>query len=266
MPFTRPLHWAASLALVVGIAVVFAFFLSIGPGRALGLGGAAVAGPAPTVTSWTSEPGGDEPVFLDPESVPVAVDPVAAADALAGVLPGEVPTALSGDLVVAPGSSPAPGPGPVTTVRVEVEAGLPIDVATFATFVMDTLNDPRGWGSDGSVSFARTDGVADIRVLVASPATVDAMCAPLATNGKWSCGRYGHAAINALRWVGGSDAFNAASGTDLLTYRQYLVNHEVGHLLGHQHVGCPAPGTLAPIMLQQSIRLEGCLPNGWPSP
>ena len=33
-----------------------------------------------------------------------------------------------------------------------------------------------------------------------------AMCAPLATNGKWSCGRYGHAAINAQRWANGSEA------------------------------------------------------------
>jgi len=257
----------AALVLVVGSAVVGLLLMAVGPGRALGLGVPApvASTPVATATTWGNAAADAEvPPIVDP-SAAEAMDPQAAADLLAGVLPGEVPTALSGALVVMPGSEAAPGTGTATSVRVEVEEGLPVDETAFARFVMDTLNDPRGWGADGSVTFARTDGAADIRVVLASPATVDAMCAPLATNGKWSCGRYGHAAINAQRWASGSDAFNAASGTDLLLYRQYLVNHEVGHLLGHQHTGCPAAGATAPVMLQQSLGLGGCVPNGWPS-
>jgi hypothetical protein len=214
-------------------------------------------------------------VDADADPTPSAPDAEGAADAastssggpdvVAGVLPGAVPSRLGGRFVVAQGSEPAPGPGPARTVRVEVEAGLPIDAERFARFVMETLNDPRGWGADGSVSFARTDGEAEIRVLVASGATVDTLCAPLATNGRWSCGRYGHAALNADRWVSGAQRFLDAGG-DLTEYRRYLVNHEVGHLLGVQHTGCPGAGQVAPIMVQQSLGLQGCRPNGWPHP
>jgi len=190
------------------------------------------------------------------------VPPVSAADRMAGLLSLDTPQHADGELVVVPGSSPAPDPSAsVRTVRVEVEAGLPVDGERFARLVMGILNNPQGWGHGGALSFARTDGAADLRVVLASPDKIDEMCAPLATNGDFSCGRYGHAAINYTRWVTGAPEFD-----DLTVYRQYVVNHEVGHLLGHQHVSCPGAGEVAPVMQQQSVRVAPCLPNGWPYP
>ena len=192
----------------------------------------------------------------------VGADGLTLADRRAGLLSVAVPESATGTLVVVPGSVPAPHPErKVRTVRVEYEEGLDIDGEVFAEFVMAALNDPRGWGGDESMSFARTDGTAQIRVVVASPSKVDAMCAPLNTHGDYSCGRYGHAAINHTRWVQATEEF-----TDLTQYRQYVVNHEVGHLLGRQHVSCPTAGRLAPIMQQQSIKVAPCLPNAWPFP
>jgi hypothetical protein len=249
---------------------------------AVGLGIGIVLGPFvfadgedPTADTYpTAEPttsaevtftaGGPGPSSPPPSPPPLT--PEQEADLRAGIRSQEVPSSGSGELLVVSGSSDAPaGSAPISTVRVEVEDGLDIDGAAFAAFVMDTLNDPRGWGADGSVRFARTDGDADIRVVLATPSTVDAMCAPLATNGRWSCGRNGHAALNAERWVFGADAWLDGGG-ELTDYRQYLVNHEVGHLLGHPHEECPVPGEPAPVMVQQSISLDGCTPNGWPHP
>lgn len=219
--------------------------------------------PTPDPTPEPSEPTADPTDAPDPyERDATGLSP---ADHAAGLLSTETPQAASGTLVVVPGTEEAPFEARrVLRVRVEVEEGLPVDGALFAETVMATLNDPRGWGGDGSVVFSRTDDAADIRVVLASPDRVDAMCAPLTTRGVYSCGRNGHAALNFTRWSQGTE--ETPTGADLVTYREYLVNHEVGHLLGHQHVQCPAEGELAPIMQQQSVRAAPCVLNGWPFP
>jgi hypothetical protein len=98
-------------------------------------------------------------------------------------------------------------------------------------------------------------------VLLARPSTVDRLCKPLVTRGRYSCGRAGRATLNLDRWQRGSQAWTAS----LVDYRTYMVNHEVGHLLGNPHLECPAAGEPAPIMQQQTFGLDGCLPSAWPS-
>jgi hypothetical protein len=68
--------------------------------------------------------------------------------------------------------------------------------------------------------------------------------------------------INAVRWGIGAKTY----GRDLLSYREYLINHEVGHGLGRGHVRCPRPGWRAAVMVQQTKSLEGCRANPWPYP
>jgi hypothetical protein len=99
--------------------------------------------------------------------------------------------------------------------------------------------------------------------VVATPETVDALCARagLRTAGIYSCWNGRFAALNARRWEVGADGF-----PDIATYRTYLVNHEVGHGLGYGHLGCPATGEPAPVMMQQSKGLADCVANGWPYP
>jgi len=251
---------------VLGILAVLALAISCAAARTTT--GRHLLGGAPQGSSEQGE--GATSADPDPSSTPTDVpmdppptaDPLSPADVSAGLLSLDVPASGSGSLVVVPGRVPAPGPGRVRTVRVEVESDLPVDGDVFAAFIMTTLNDPRGWGAGGTMSFARTDAAADFRVVLASAATVDSLCAPLQTAGRASCAQHGYAALNYLRWVSGTEEFT----NDLVTYRQYVANHEVGHLLGHHHATCPGADQLAPVMQQQTYGVAPCRANGWPNP
>lgn len=197
-----------------------------------------------------------------PPVPPVAAARAPSADQVAGIVDRTVPTAGPGAFDVVPGQAPAPARSRTVAVRVEVEKGLRIDGQAFAAFALATLNDPRSWGRDGNVGFARTAGDAPIHVKLATPETTDRLCGALGTRGRLSCRQGPDAILNLARWVGGVPDY----GTDLTGYRRYLVNHEVGHVLGHHHVLCSGRGAVAPVMQQQTLGLDGCRPNPWPYP
>jgi hypothetical protein len=128
--------------------------------------------------------------------------------------------------------------------------------------VLATLNDRRSWTENGRRRFARTDGAAQVRVVLASPATSAAICRPLRTFGKLSCREGSATVLTMYRWV---KAIPEYAG-DRDGYRRYVVNHEVGHALGHGHQYCGGRGRMAPVMMQQTKGLKGCRPNPWPHP
>jgi Protein of unknown function (DUF3152) len=174
----------------------------------------------------------------------------------------------AGTVAVVDGTSPVYGTGPLRRFLVEVEDEIGIDGAAFAAAVEATLGDPRSWGSGGRMSFQRV-GVAeaaagqfDFKVTLVSPGNMESYCPGVGTGGYTSC-RYGdRAVINLARWATAVPHYDG----DVATYRQYVVNHEVGHALGNGHVGCPGPGRVAPVMVQQTLGLDGCVKNAWPYP
>lgn len=181
----------------------------------------------------------------------------------AGARPVRVPRAGSGQYRVAPAPGAPRRDDADVLYRVLVEREVPVDPAGAATQVDAALDDPRSWGAPGRLDLQRVaSGPVDLDVVIATPATTDRLCRPLVTHGTLSCHRGERAVINAVRWLSGAAAF----GGDLADYRRYVVNHEVGHFLGHPHEHCPAPGMLAPVMVQQTKSTEGCRPNPWPYP
>lgn len=165
----------------------------------------------------------------------------------------------SGNFSVVPGTTQRVGNGgKLFTYTIEVEDG--IDLApyggsdSFGRLVDSTLADPRGWAGTGQVSVQRVDGDAkpDIRFTLATPDTVHRpdFCG-YSIKYESSCWRRSEkrVMINLARWVRGALAF----GGDIGSYREYAINHEIGHAFGNGHVGCAEQGGLAPVMMQQSF-------------
>ncbi|GGW86466.1 hypothetical protein GCM10010297_04170 [Streptomyces malachitofuscus] len=170
------------------------------------------------------------------------------------------------------GIDKAPGKGQKITYRVDVEQGLGLDGELFAEAVHRTLNDDRSWAHNGARTFERVhSGRVDWVITLASPATTADWCAKSGldtTEDNVSCDSAAteRVMINAYRWAQGSETY----GDDIHAYRQMLINHEIGHRLGHDHVTCDKDGDLAPVMQQQTKFLDhdgiSCRPNPWAYP
>ncbi|MQM27523.1 DUF3152 domain-containing protein [Glycomyces albidus] len=151
--------------------------------------------------------------------------------------------------------------GTLLQYNVAVENGIGLDAAEVGAIVRATLADPRSWIAGGAWRFQQVGGGdADFTVYLASPEQRAYLCG--SQNTTVSCRNGDNVVINSARWISGVDHWD---GT-LESYRQYAVNHEVGHRLGHGHEVCPGAGELSPVMAQQTYQLAGCTGNAWPYP
>ena len=146
--------------------------------------------------------------------------------------------------------------------RLRVEEDITgISASSFAKTVRATLTDPRGWTNSGERSFRRVGAgqAHDFTLYLVTPRTRDELCQDV-PDGYTSCRNGDKVVLNVARWVKGVPGY----GAPLSVYRQYMVNHEVGHRLGQGHERCPGDGEPAPVMQQQTLGLHGCTPNPWP--
>ncbi|HEX6873945.1 MAG TPA: DUF3152 domain-containing protein [Micromonosporaceae bacterium] len=158
--------------------------------------------------------------------------------------------------------------GSVRKYRVAVEAGLPVTAAQFTSMVDATLGDARSWVAGKTFRFQHVPYSMpfNFTIYLAKPQTAYWLCAmgglDIRVGGvPYTSCRVGRmVVINADRYFKGVPNY----GASLTVYRQYVINHEVGHWLGHGHVYCPGTGLLAPVMQQQTLSLQGCRANGWP--
>lgn len=165
----------------------------------------------------------------------------------------------NGNFTVIPGTTPRVGNGgQLYTYTIEVEDGIDLTpyggIDSFGRLVDSTLADPRGWAGTGQVSVQRVDGNANpnIRFTLGTPDTLHrADYCGFSIKYESSCWRRSQkrVMINLARWVRGALAF----GGDIGSYREYAINHEIGHAFGKGHVGCAEEGGLAPVMMQQSF-------------
>lgn len=126
--------------------------------------------------------------------------------------------------------------------------------------INSVLNDSRGWKKHGYIfeyqksdelpvhfiiHFASYKWIADVCNLPGLS------CTDLRTNDIY---------LNIDNWRNGS----SKSFLNLDDYRTYVINHEVGHILGKKHTKCPSSRSKAPVMMQQTLGIGACRPNPWP--
>lgn len=173
------------------------------------------------------------------------------------------------------GTSRVVGHGQLYRYSVEVENGVTgVNLTQFQHLVVSTLSDRRSWSGHG-VSVERVDsGQIDFRVTLVSTKTTRKLCG-YTIRVETSCyaGAGGTTDVNRVvfnvsRWTRGAAAYVG----DLAAYRIYMINHEDGHAMGHQHAHQCLPGGLAPVMMQQTFGLRSaatgklCQANQWPYP
>ncbi|MGH8861221.1 MAG: DUF3152 domain-containing protein [Jatrophihabitantaceae bacterium] len=159
---------------------------------------------------------------------------------------------------------------------IQAETGITgVDLTAFATLVDRTLADPRSWSGHGVRLQRVSSGAVDFHVSLTSVMTVRKYCGydiPVETSCYAKAGTAGltvnRVVLNDARWVRGASPYIA----DLASYHVYMINHEDGHALGHNHAHQCLPGGLAPAMMQQTFGLKSaisgknCGANPWPYP
>ncbi|MBQ0977601.1 DUF3152 domain-containing protein [Micromonospora sp. M61] len=209
---------------------------------------------------------------LPPSVSPPPSEAVASSPSPVLRAPGAVPSAGTGGFGYDTRSGPVLGrAGELRRYRVAVESGSNEDAAEFALAVQTALAGPGSWVDSGRLRLQQVPGAAprDFTVYLATARTAGRMCADggvdIRVGGRpyTSCRAPGQVIINLDRWRLSVPHF-VSVGVPLAVYRTYVVNHEVGHQLGHRHERCPGAGRPAPVMMQQTLFLNGCRVNQWP--
>ncbi|MDQ3866643.1 MAG: DUF3152 domain-containing protein [Actinomycetota bacterium] len=162
-------------------------------------------------------------------------------------------------VIAALGTAVRPAEGSAYTYKITTKGAITVDVRVFRRTVASTYADRRGWTRAG-ISFRRVGATSrsDFTLVLAAADQMtrfSSICSPL-----YSCRAGRYVIINQNRWRYGVRHWAAT----LLAYRKMVLNHETGHWLGLGHRYCRADRSLAPVMQQQSISLQGCRPNPWP--
>lgn len=210
-----------------------------------------------------------------------------------GVLPEGGPFAVEGknSWRRIPGTTQQVGQGTQQTFNYTIDVEDGIDTTSLggdqaiATMIDQTLGNPKSWTKDQKYAFRRVDPNSkspDFRISLTSQMSARKACGfDIPIDASCYNQGLGRVVLNVARWTRGALPFEG----DVGSYRQYQINHEVGHAIGFkQHAPCDVDGGLAPVMMQQTfgtanndiakldpagvVPMDGkkCHFNAWPYP
>lgn len=159
--------------------------------------------------------------------------------------------------------------------HVQVHERVPLkDAVEFVQEVDRILNDPRGWEgpfqrvSEAQILELPKDEVFVIRL---TPSDLLGDMYPEFKANKLSVANMTERIID-INWCRWTEQCPNKSQLPLHEYRQYVIQHEVGHILGKPHpedsLLQTAAGTgamPAPVMMQQTLGIGAHQPNSWPT-
>ena len=151
--------------------------------------------------------------------------------------------------------------------NVIVEKAINISSENLQKFIHDVLTDKRGWVGYSFINInypKKINKITNFSIIMSKPENIVKNCGNALYGLSCTNTKTKIIYLNSNRYIRGAKK----SQLSLVDYRIYLINHEVGHILGKGHTKCPCDKKCdkkVPVMNQATRGIGHCKPNPYPT-